>query len=356
MLRYENYAKLIFLNKRKYEGGRMSQTKLLSLEEIYQLALEKLLNAGADNHNASILAELLRKAERDGSHSHGLFRLPAYIAGLKSGKINGTARAESSIITPSFIRVNGNRGFAPTAHLEAIPKLVTAARQTGVAIAAIHQCFHMAALWPEVEAIAEAGFAGIACTNYLPSVAPAGSTKAFFGTNPLAFAWPRPSSTPIVYDMATAAMALGDVQVAARDNKKVPLGTGLDSEGQATTDPSAIAKGGVLLPFGGYKGSGLSMMVELLTAGLTGETFSDETKARDNADGGPPIGGQFLLALSPDIIAVDDWKTHCDHFFERMSGLPGQGVRLPGERRHKNRLSSDPRQINIELLNKINAL
>ena len=334
----------------------MSQAQAMSLEEIYQLAFDKLMNAGADEHNATILSTVLRNAERDGSHSHGLFRLPAYVTGLKSKKINGDARAKVNKITSSFIRVDGNRGLAPTAHDASIPVLVEAAQKTGVAIAAIHRCFHMAALWPEVEAIAEHGLAGVACTNYMPSVAPAGANKAFFGTNPIAFAWPRPSKTPIVYDMATAAMALGDVQVAARDGKKVPVGTGLDNQGQLTTDPSAIAKGGVLLPFGGYKGSGMSMMVELLTAGLTGETFSDETKERDNADGGPPIGGQFLLAMSPEIIAIDDWQSHCDLFFERMSGLPGQGVRLPGERRHKNRLSNAARQINSELLEKINAL
>ena len=334
----------------------MFQIQAMSLEEIYQLAFDKLTSAGADEHNARILASVLRNAERDGSHSHGLFRLPAYVTGLKSKKINGDARAEVNKITSSFIRVDGNRGLAPTAHDASIPVLVEAAKKTGVAIAAIHRCFHMAALWPEVESIAEHGLAGIACTNYMPSVAPAGANKAFFGTNPIAFAWPRPSKTPIVYDMATAAMALGDVQVAARDGKKVPVGTGLDNQGQLTTDPSAITKGGALLPFGGYKGSGMSMMVELLTAGLTGETFSDETKARDNADGGPPIGGQFLLAMSPEIIAIDDWQSHCDLFFERMSGLPGEGVRLPGERRHKNRLSTAPREINLELLEKINAL
>ena len=334
----------------------MFQIQAMSLEEIYQLAFDKLTSAGADEHNARILASVLRNAERDGSHSHGLFRLPAYVTGLKSKKINGDARAEVNKITSSFIRVDGNRGLAPTAHDASIPVLVEAAKKTGVAIAAIHRCFHMAALWPEVESIAEHGLAGIACTNYMPSVAPAGANKAFFGTNPIAFAWPRPSKTPIVYDMATAAMALGDVQVAARDGKKVPVGTGLDNQGQLTMDPSAITKGGVLLPFGGYKGSGMSMMVELLTAGLTGETFSDETKARDNADGGPPIGGQFLLAMSPEIIAIDDWQSHCDLFFERMSGLPGEGVRLPGERRHKNRLSTAPREINLELLEKINAL
>ena len=334
----------------------MFQIQAMSLEEIYQLAFDKLTSAGADEHNARILASVLRNAERDGSHSHGLFRLPAYVTGLKSKKINGDARAEVNKITSSFIRVDGNRGLAPTAHDASIPVLVEAAKKTGVAIAAIHRCFHMAALWPEVESIAEHGLAGIACTNYMPSVAPAGANKAFFGTNPIAFAWPRPSKTPIVYDMATAAMALGDVQVAARDGKKVPVGTGLDNQGQLTMDPSAITKGGVLLPFGGYKGSSMSMMVELLTAGLTGETFSDETKARDNADGGPPIGGQFLLAMSPEIIAIDDWQSHCDLFFERMSGLPGEGVRLPGERRHKNRLSTAPREINLELLKKINAL
>ena len=331
----------------------MPETKSMTLDEIYNLAFSKLTEAGADKHNASILSNILRNAERDGSHSHGLFRLPAYLTGLKSGKIKGSARASITEVTPSFIRVDGGHGLAPTAHNVAIPALVDATKQTGVAIAAIHRCFHMAALWPEVEAIAENGLAAIACTNYMPAVAPAGASKAFFGTNPIAFAWPRPDKTPIVYDMATAAMALGDVQVAARDGKKVPLGTGLDNQGKPTTEPSAIVKGGVLLPFGGYKGSGLSMMVELLTAGLTGETFSDETKARDNADGGPPIGGQFLLAMSPEIIAMDDWQTHCDSFFERISGLPGQGVRLPGERRHKNRLSSAPRRINIELLEKI---
>ncbi len=334
----------------------MGQTQAMSLDEIYQLAFDKLTNAGSDGHNATILSTVLRNAERDGSHSHGLFRLPAYVKGLKSKKINGVARAQVTEVTSSFIRVDGNRGLAPTAHDATIPVLVKAAQKTGVAIAAIHRCFHMAALWPEVEAIAEYGLAGVACTNYMPSVAPAGANKAFFGTNPIAFSWPRPGKTPIVYDMATAAMALGDVQVAARDGKKVPPGTGLDNEGQPTTDPSAIANGGVLLPFGGYKGSGISMMVELLTAGLSGETFSDETKARDNADGGPPIGGQFLLAMSPEIIAIDDWQSHCDLFFERMSGLPGQGVRLPGERRHKNRLSTAARQINSELLEKIKAL
>ena len=331
-------------------------TTNLTLDEIHRLAFDCLKQNGADDTNAEFLATTISTTERDGSLSHGLFRLPAYVTALRSGKVKGDARPVAEAISPAVIRVDGDSGFTPHAHAVGIPKLIEAAKVAGVGVLAIHNTHHMAALWPEVEALAEAGLVGIACTNYMPAVAPAGATKAFFGTNPLAFAWPRPGKTPIVYDMATASMAMGEVQVAARDGHDVPLGTGMDANGALTTNPAEIANGGVLLPFGGHKGSAIAMMVELLTAGLIGETFSDETKARDNGDGGPPQGGQFILALSPARIAGEGWETHCDGFFERMTGLPGPGVRLPGARRHQNRLSTEPRAINTALVEKIRGL
>jgi delta1-piperideine-2-carboxylate reductase len=212
----------------------------------------------------------------------------------------------------------------------------------------------MAALWPETEAIAEAGLVGIACTSYKPAVAPAGATKPLYGTNPISFAWPRPGKTPVVYDMATASMAMGEVQIAKREGHKVPLGTGLTKEGKETTDPGEIADGGVILPFGGYKGSSIAMMVELLAGALIGENFSFETAAKDNNDGGPPSGGEFIIAISPDKISGKGWDKHADEFFNKMSAM--DGVRLPGERRHKNRLDKGPRNINEELVNKIKSL
>ena len=96
------------------------------------------------------------------------------------------------------------------------------------------------------------------------------------------------------------------------------------------------------------------MMVELLAAGLVGENFSFEAKEGDNGDGGPPQGGQFILAMSPAMIATDNWDDHCEGFFNKLTGL--DGVRLPGERRHKNRLSDAPRQINTPLVEKIRSL
>jgi len=326
----------------------------LTLDEILTLAKKTLLFNGCDEENANILSDTIMRAERDGSLSHGLFRLPAYVAALKSKKVNGKARPEIKNIAPSIIKVLGNNAFAPMVLSIGLPAVIDLAKKTGVAVLAITNSHHMAALWPETESIAEAGLVGFACTSYKSAVAPAGATKPLFGTNPISFAWPRPGQTPVVYDMATASMAMGEVQVAKREGHKVPLGTGLNKEGKQTTDPGEIADGGVLLPFGGYKGSSIAMMVELLAGALVGEWFSFETKEHDNNDGGPPKGGEFILAISPDKMTGSGWEKHADQFFSKMKSM--DGVRLPGERRHKNRLDKGPRHINTDLVSKIKTL
>ncbi len=317
----------------------------LSLKDIYNLANKTLLANGCDEETSNILSDLIMKAERDGSLSHGLFRLPAYVAGLKSGKINGKNRPKVSKITPSVVKVDGNNCLAPMVLNKSLPELIKAAKENGVAVLSITNSHHMAAMWPETEAIAEEGLVAFACTSYKPAVAPAGSIKPLFGTNPISFAWPRKNKPPVVYDMATASMAMGEVQVAKREGHKVPLGTGLTKEGKDTTDPA---------PFGGYKGSGIAMMVELLAGALVGDNFSYETAEKDNNDGGPPSGGEFILAISPEKLSNSDWDTHSSKFFEKMKSMGD--VRLPGERRHKNRLDKGPRHINEDLVNKIKSL
>ncbi len=329
-------------------------TVSLSLDEIFNLAKKTLLANGCDDETASILSDLIMKAERDGSLSHGLFRLPAYVSGLKSGKINGKGKPEIKKISPSVIKVLGNNCLAPVVLNKGIPELIKATKENGIAVLAINNSHHMAAMWPETEMIAEQGLVAFACTSYKPMVAPAGGKKSLFGTNPISFAWPRKGKTPVVYDMATASMAMGEVQVAKREGYKVPLGTGLSKDGKETTDPGEIADGGVLLPFGGYKGSAIAMMVELLAGSLVGDNFSYETAAKDNNDGGPPSGGEFILAISPDKLSENDWDKHSNEFFDKMKSM--DGVRLPGERRHKNRLDKGPRNINEELVNKIKSL
>ncbi len=299
------------------------------------------------------LARTITAAERDGALSHGLFRVPGYVASLRSGKVNGRANPTLTQVTPAFVRADGDGGFAPLAIERSVPALAEAARQLGIAVMTIVRTHHFAALWPETEALAARGLAALACVCHTPVVAPFGGRRALFGTNPISFAWPRPGKLPVVFDMATAAMAQGDVQIAARDGLSVPVGTGLDRYGSETTDPAAILRG-LLLPFGGHKGSALALLVELLAAGATGDRFSFEAGAEDSNDGGPARGGEFLVAISPEVLAGKGWASHCEAFFEQFDRI--DGARLPGERRHRRRRSTAPRRVNRSLLAEIRNL
>ena len=329
-------------------------TTSIELDKIYDLAFNVLKKYGCDEFNAEAVATTVTNAERDGSVSHGLFRIPGYVSSLKSKKVKGNSKPSNIYLSQNAIRVEGDYGFAPVAIKVGIPALIETTKKHGVGVLTITNTHHFAALWHETEALAENELIGVACTAYMPSVAPAGAIKPLFGTNPISFAWPRKNKTPVVYDMATASMAMGEVQVAARDGHKVPFGTGLNKDGKETDNPSEIANGGVLLPFGGYKGSAIGLMVELLSAGLVGDLFSFEAKEADNKDGGPARGGEFIMAFSPQLIAGDNWNDHSEKFFEKMTSL--EGVRLPGQRRHNNRKDTGPRNINTKLLETINSL
>ena len=130
-------------------------TVSLTLDEIFDLAKKTLIANGCDDETASILSDLIRNAERDGSLSHGLFRLPAYVSGLKSGKINGKGKPEIKKISSSVIKVQGNNCLAPVVLNKGLPELAKAAKENGVAVLAINNSHHMAAMWPETEKLAD---------------------------------------------------------------------------------------------------------------------------------------------------------------------------------------------------------
>lgn len=327
-------------------------TTSLSLDDIFDIAKKALTAAGANEENADAVAQTVVRAERDGSHSHGLFRIPGYVASLKSGKVNGSADPKLEHRTAVVLHCDGDLGYAPLAHRRSLDALANAAQSNGLGALSITRTHHFAALWPETEALARHGLVAMTCVSYMPNVAPFGSKEKLYGTNPLSFAWPRPDHDPMVFDMATAAMAMGEVQIKARDGGSVPPGTGLDAAGNETIDPAEIVKG-MLLPFGGYKGSHIAMMIELLAGPLVGETVSFNSKARDSGDGGPPQGGQFILAMNPELLSGGAWHKESEAFLKRLASL--DGVRVPAERRYQNRRDQGSRAVNTELLKKIEA-
>lgn len=316
----------------------MSET-MMTEHDIQQLVEDCLQANGCNAENAASVGRTIAAAERDGCASHGLFRMPGYIASLRSGKVNGRARPTVTRLSPSVVKVDGDHGYAPLALEMGRQALIEAAKENGIAAMALVNVHHFAALWVEVEPIAEAGCCAMAFTTYKPAVVPAGAKQPLFGTNPMCFGWPRGDQTPMVFDQASASMARGEVMIAARDGHDVPLGTGVDADGNPTTEPQKIIDGGALLPFGGHKGSTIAMMIELLVAGLTGMDFSFEAQKNDNNDGGPPNGGEFMLAIDPNRFGdADNWLQHSESFLERLAGM--EGAHMPGNRRYANRAKS----------------
>jgi len=328
----------------------------LKLDEINSLVTKVLVKYGCNMENASAVADVIESAEAAGCHSHGLMRLPGYVATLKSGKVNGKACPTVENLAPAVIKVNGHNGFAPYALQQGRSHLIKSTRKCGIGVMSLVGIHHFAALWTEVEPIANEGLVAFACTSYKPAVIPAGGTKALYGTNPIAFGWPRKSHPPMVFDQASSVMARGEVMLAAREEHELPDGVGVDVDGKPTNDPNEVLKG-ALLAFGGHKGSSIAMMVELLAGGLIGESFSFEAAVRDNADGGPPQGGELMIAIDPNLLGdADNWSDHSEKLFEKITEQ--EGARLPSDRRHKNRIESLKSGVMVAniLLDKIRVL
>lgn len=134
----------------------------------------------------------------------------------------------------------------------------------------------------------------------------------------------------MVFDQASSVVARGEGMIAARDGHKMPEGVGIDGDGRPSTDPNEVLKG-AMLPFGGYKGSAIALMVELLAGSLIGEQFSYEAGEKDNKDGGPPKGGELIVAIDPIAMGGTSALSHAEQLFGKIAEQPG--ACLPTDRR-----------------------
>ena len=319
----------------------------LSLEQAHDLALRALLARGFSSAQGRAVADTMIAAERDLCTSHGLFRVPFYVKSLTNPKVDPKAVPELSDLAPAILRVDAKFGFAPLALQMSAAALIEKARSNGIAALAINNTVHIAALWPEVERIAEQGLVAFAFTVAMPYVAPAGGAKALYGTNPMAFAWPRADQPPMVFDQASSVTARGEIQLHLRDGHSIPEGWAIGADGQPTTDPQT-ALDGAQLPFGGHKGAAIALMVELLAGALIGDAFSYEAQQRDNGSGAP-CGGEFMMAIDPArCVPSGDAKAslaHAEQLFARILDI--DGTRLPSDRRFAARKRTASKGIEI---------
>lgn len=236
--------------------------------------------AGSSAREAALVADALIDASLAGHDSHGVVRFPQYLEALDRGEIIANRRAELLFEMPALAMFDGGFGFGQVVGREAVGHGIDLARRSGAAVVGLGRSGHLGRIAEWAKLAADAGQISLHFVN-VPGglrVAPHGAREPRFGTNPLAAGVPVPGAEHIILDLSTAAVPVGRVQVAKNRGERVAPGLLLDRAGQPTQDPAALFEGGSILPIAGHRGSGLSLIAELLAGALTGGGASAPTR------------------------------------------------------------------------------
>ncbi|XP_048462836.1 uncharacterized oxidoreductase YjmC-like [Rhincodon typus] len=312
---------------------------LVSRSDMHQFIERCMKAVGAQSSHGSALAEVLVEGDYRGHYSHGLNRLDMYLKDLETGICakDGEPLIEKSTVATAL--VNGNNLIGPVVGNFCMDLAIQKAKDVGIGWVSAYGSNHYGiAGFYSMQALKH-GLIGMTCTNTSPVVVPTRGKKCTLGTNPISVAAPALNGDSFVLDMATSAVALGKIEVQQRHGEKIPVGWGCDSKGKGTTDPTEVLKGGGLLPLGGseatsgYKGYGLSLMVEVFCGILSGSLYSENIRPWKETNKVANLG-QCFIAISPNCFASG--------FEERMSDLlkihrtleqsePGLPVLTPGD-------------------------
>jgi len=303
----------------------------LDAERVRALISGALVRSHTSEANAASVADALVEAELVGQGGHGLRRVAAYAAQARSGKVDGFAVPTLERRRPGVLAVDAANGFAfPALDLAAAP-LAECARAQGIALAGLRRSHHCGVAGTIVERYARDGLVALMFANSPGAMAPWGSNRPLFGTNPIAFAAPLAGADPLVVDVSLSKVARGRIMAASQKGQAIPSDWAFDAQGRPTTDAEA-ALAGTMAPLGDAKGTALALMVELLAAGLTGANYAHEATSFFDEKGAPPGVGQLIVCIDPAALGGSAVER-----FAAMAGLVEQapGARLPGRRRHE---------------------
>jgi len=326
-------------------------------QELFQLARQALERAGAHTAMAEAAARHLVRAEEQGLPSHGMSRVPFYCSMLRNGRAEGTARPVMKSERGAACLIDNADALPYESCAWAIGEVIARARRNGVGYAGITNSAHVGVLGIHLLPVAEAGLAGIAFTNSPAAIPAWGGKKALFGTNPVAFVFPRKDEEPLVIDLALTTVVRGKIMLAMQKGETIPEGWALDRHGKPTTDPKEAIERGSLFPIGGAKGAMLALAFELMCAALTGSAIGPEADSFFSEEGNKPRIGQSFLAIDPGALAGRE------RYLERVEAviramLADDGARLPGARRFASErlLRTEGIEVSDELLARIEKL
>jgi LDH2 family malate/lactate/ureidoglycolate dehydrogenase len=292
-----------------------------------------LLAHGLSEADAKIVAGCLVSADLRGVDTHGLARLPIYLDRLRRGLINPRPALVPQRVTPVAAALDGENGFGFVVGTRAMNEAIEIAREYGLGLVCVRRSTHFGMAASYVLQALDAGLVSLVFSNASPAMPPWGGRKGLLGTNP--FAAGAPGNPPFLLDMSTAVAARGKIRRAERRGEAIPLGYALDAAGRPTTD-AAAALAGVVLPVGGYKGSGLSMLMDILGGVLTGAAYAGDVGDQYKVFDRPQDVGHFFLAMKADLfVSQEEYRARMDTLVRRVRESPkAEGfteILIPGE-------------------------
>jgi ureidoglycolate dehydrogenase (NAD+) len=304
----------------------------LMQEELECWSQALLEGAGLEAQAAETVAVSLVAANRRGVDSHGVARLPVYAQRLRVGSMNGRPQPKVERVHGAVALIDADHGPGQVAGVLATDLSIELARRHGVGAVAVHRSSHYGTAAYYAIRAARAGLVGISTTNAEPFVIPFGGLLPALGTNPIALAAPTPTGIFDV-DMASSQVAHNKIRNAAAEGRSIPEGWGVDEQGHPTTDPNQVF---AAVPLGGYKGYGLAVLVEILSAVLAGSGITHGVGRLVEELERPQDVGHFHLALDPEpLVGSARFAELLGGLLEELKAIPAGPdageVLVPGE-------------------------
>ena len=317
--------------------------------KLNKIIREIFINHGLNKNHASISTNALINAELVGAYGHGLARLKMYCERIKKKLINPKPNIKIKNISQSISLIDANNSIGFVAADIAIKKAIKNANKTGIGLVAVKNSGHYGLSGYYAEQAIKKNLVTMIYTNAPPAVAPHGSLKSLFGTNPICFGTPTGSKIPFILDTSISMINRGKIRVAARNNKKIPEGVALDKFGKPTTDAKKALEG-VQLPIAGFRGSGLAWMVDILSGVLTGGNHAGRVKDPFEDFTGPQNIGHLFITFKTNLF-VKNYNKRIKDNIKKIKRLPKiKGVKeimYPGQNKYNRYKLNSKKDIKI---------
>lgn len=341
----------------------MADNTGISVPALTGFAAAVLERVGVPAADASRAAEALVASDLRAVDTHGVRLLPIYVERLRGGGVNPRPALRLVSEGPSVALLDGDQGLGQVACSRAMAVAIEKAAETGIGMAAVKNSSHCgAAAYYAMMALGR-DMIGICLSNTLASMVAWGSASRAIGNNVVGFAVPAGERAPVVLDMTTSMVSWNKIRVAAERGEKIPWDWALDTEGHRTDEPQRALDGGPALPIGGAKGSGLAIVIDLLTGVLSGGAFGQAVRPLFENPALPELPAQSVIAIDVGrFLPIATFKTSVDAFTDELKRSPRMEgfaeILMPGERAHREQQRRDQQGIPLgqDVVEKLSAL